>query len=76
MLSHSSNYYQQGNGLAKSSNKNFMNIIKKTLGENKKNRDSKIRYALWAYHITPKTSIGKIHFESVYGIEVKLPINL
>jgi transposase InsO family protein len=29
ILSHSSNYYPQGNGLAESSNKNLMNIIKK-----------------------------------------------
>jgi transposase InsO family protein len=36
VLSHSSNYYPQGNGLAESSNKNLMNIIKKVVGENKK----------------------------------------
>jgi hypothetical protein len=35
-LSHSSNYYPQGNRSAKSSNKNLMNIIKKIVGENKK----------------------------------------
>jgi hypothetical protein len=48
VLSHSSNYYPQGNGLAESNNKNIMNIVKKIVGENKKSWDSKIKYALWA----------------------------
>jgi transposase InsO family protein len=36
VLSHSSNYYPQGNGLVESSNKNLMNIVKRIVGENKK----------------------------------------
>jgi transposase InsO family protein len=32
VLSHASNYYPQGNGLAESSNKNLMMIIKKIVG--------------------------------------------
>ena len=47
VLSHSSSYYPQGNGLAESSNKNLMTIIKKTIGDNKKAWDSKIKYVLW-----------------------------
>jgi transposase InsO family protein len=39
VLSHSSNYYPQGNGLAESSNKNLMTIIKKIVGDNKKSWD-------------------------------------
>jgi hypothetical protein len=46
ILSHSSNYYPQGNGLAESSNKNLMTIIKKIVGDNKKAWDSKIKFAL------------------------------
>jgi len=46
VLSHSSNYYPQGNGLVESSNKNIMNIVKKIVGENKKIWDGKIKYAL------------------------------
>jgi transposase InsO family protein len=34
ILSHSSNYYPQGNGLAEFSNKNLMTIIKMLVGEN------------------------------------------
>jgi transposase InsO family protein len=75
-LSHSSNYYPQGNGLAESTNKNLMNILKKVVGENKKSWDSKIKYAVWANRITTKTSTGKTPFELVYGLEAKLPVNL
>jgi transposase InsO family protein len=76
VLSHCSNYYPQGNGLAESSNKNIMNIVKKTIGQNKKSWDSKIKYALWANCITTKNSTRKIPFELVYGFEARLPINL
>jgi transposase InsO family protein len=75
-LSHSSNYYPQGNGLAESTNKNLMNILKKVVGENKKSWDSKIKYAVWADRITTKTSTRKTPFEMVYGLEAKLPVNL
>jgi transposase InsO family protein len=50
ILSHSSNYYPQGNGLSESSNKNVMNIVKKIIGENKKSWDRKIKYSLWVDH--------------------------
>lgn len=43
VMKHSSNYYPQGNDLAESSNKKLMRIIKKIVGENKKNWDSKIK---------------------------------
>jgi transposase InsO family protein len=76
VLSHSSNYHPQGNELVESSNKNLMNIIKKTMGDNKENWDSKIKYALWADCIMTKTSTWKSPFELVYGMEAKLPINL
>jgi hypothetical protein len=76
VLSHSSNYYPQGNRLAKSSNKNLTNIIKKVVGENKRSWDSKIKYALWADRITTKTSTERTPFELVYGLEEKLLGNL
>jgi hypothetical protein len=66
VLSNYSNYYPQGNGLAKTSNKNLMNIIKKIMGENKNNWDIKIKYALWEYRTTTKTSTRKRQFELVY----------
>ena len=76
ILSHSSNYYPQGNGLAESSNKNLMTILKKIVGNNKKSWDSKIKYALWADRITKKSATRKTLFELVYGLIVSLPIYL
>jgi hypothetical protein len=70
------NYYPQGNGLAESSNKNLMTIIKKTVGDNKKSWDSKLKFALWADRITKKSATGKTPFELVYGLDVTLPVHL
>jgi transposase InsO family protein len=76
ILSPSSNYYPQGNGLAKYNNKNLLTIIKKVVGEIKRSRDNKIKHELWANCITKKESIGKGPFELVYVMEVTLPIHL
>jgi hypothetical protein len=75
-LSHSLNYYPQGNGLAESNNKNIMNIVKKTIGENKKSWGRKIKYALWADSTTTNTFTGRTPFELVYGFDDRLPINI
>ena len=42
-LGHSTTYYPQGNGLAESSNKSLMNIIKKLLEDNKKTWNKKLK---------------------------------
>jgi transposase InsO family protein len=47
-LVHSTPYYPQGNGLAESSNKSLIKIIRKLLEENKRNWDSKLKFSLWA----------------------------
>jgi len=57
-LGHSTAYYSQGNGLAESSNKSLMNIIKKLLKDNKKTWNKKLINALWADRLTTKKSIG------------------
>ena len=75
-LSHSSNYYPQGNGQAESSNKNLMTIVKKIVGDNKRSWDSKIKFALWADKITKKGATRKSPFELVYGLDVTLPVHL
>jgi hypothetical protein len=41
-----------------------MTIIKKRIGDNKKNWDSKIKYALWADSITKKTPLEKAHLRA------------
>eukprot|EP00253_Pinus_taeda_P002696 PITA_02696 len=51
-LVHSTSYYPQGNGLVKSSNKSLIRIIKKLLEDNKRNWDSKLKFALWVDKLT------------------------
>eukprot|EP00253_Pinus_taeda_P014823 PITA_14823 len=73
---YSANYYPQGNGLAESTNKNLIRIIKRTLDQNHKNWHKSLIYALWANRITRKASIGTSPFNLVYGREVVLPTHL
>eukprot|EP00253_Pinus_taeda_P023972 PITA_23972 len=75
-LGHSTAYYPQGNGLAESSNKSLINIIKKLLEENKKNWHKKLTNALWADRLSTKKSIGMSPYELVYGMEAKFPSSL
>ena len=76
VLSLSSNYYLQGNGLAESSNKNLVRLLKRMVGENKRSWDSKLKYVLWVDQTTAKRITGKYPFELVYGQDCRLPINL
>jgi len=75
-LGHSTAYYPQGNGLAESSNKSLVNMVKKILEENKKNWHKKLVNALWADRVTTKRSIGVSPYELVYGLEAKFPSSL
>ena len=75
-LSTSSNYYPQGNGLAESSNKNLIRIIKRTIEDNQRCWHQKLRTTLWADRIIPKRSIGNSPFMLVYGREERLSISL
>eukprot|EP00253_Pinus_taeda_P026370 PITA_26370 len=75
-LGHSTTYYPQGNGLAESSNKSLINIIKKVLEENKKNWHMKLTNALWADRLSTKRSIGMSPYELVYGMEARFPSSL
>eukprot|EP00253_Pinus_taeda_P007055 PITA_07055 len=71
---HSTSYYPQGNGLAESSNKSLVRVIKKLLEDNKKSWDYKLKFALWADIVTIKKSIGNSPFKLVYGADVVFPI--
>eukprot|EP00253_Pinus_taeda_P023309 PITA_23309 len=75
-LKYSANYYPHGNGLAESTNKNLIKIIKRTIEQNHKNWHKSLIFALWADRITQKDSIGSSPFKLVYGKEVVLPTNL
>eukprot|EP00253_Pinus_taeda_P023419 PITA_23419 len=75
-LKYSSNYYPQGNGLAESTNKNLIRIIKRKVDQSQKNWHKSLVNALWADRITKKASIGTSPFNLVYGKEVVLPTHL
>jgi hypothetical protein len=75
-LGHSTAYYPQGNGLAESSNKSLVNIIRKNLEENKKSWHNKLVFALWADRISTKRSIGMSPYQLVYGTEAVFPLSL
>ena len=62
-------YYPQGNGLAKSTNKNIVNSIKKMLFQNKRTWDIKLKYAFWADRVTVNKPIVTSPFQLVYGID-------
>ena len=75
-LRNSSNYYPQGNGLAESSNKNLIKIMKRAIQDNQRCWHTKLRTTLWANSLTPKKAIGNSPFMLVYGREARLPIPL
>jgi hypothetical protein len=76
ILGHSIAYYPQGNGLAESSNKSLMRVIKKVLTDNKRAWHSHLKFALWAKRINTKRSTGISPFQLIYDIDVVLPINI
>ena len=75
-LSHPTAYYPQGNGLAESSNKILVNIIKKLLEDNKKTWNKKLVNAIWADKLTTKKSTSTSPYQLVYGMDVVFPSSL
>jgi transposase InsO family protein len=67
ILSHFTSYYPHDNGLAESSNKILIRIIKKLLHENKKACHKKLIFSLWEDRINLKMSIGTSSLQLVYG---------
>ena len=76
ILSHSTAYYRQGNGLVESFDKSLIRIIKKLLEENKKAWNSKLKFALWVDRVSAKKSISTSPFHLVYGTDVIFPASL
>ena len=58
ILSHSTAYYPQGNGLVESSNKSLVRIIKKLLEDDKKAWHAELKFPLWEDRVSTKKSIG------------------
>ena len=76
MLNHSTSYCPQGNGLAESSNKSLMRIIKNLLQEKKKSWHKKLIFSLWADIMSTKKSIDTSPFQFVYGTEAVFPTSV
>ena len=74
-IRYSANYYPQGNGLAESTNKNLLKILKRSIAENNRNWHTVLHQALWADRVTQKSSIGNSPFFLVYGVDSILPPN-
>jgi hypothetical protein len=76
IIKYSANYYPQGNGVAESTNKNLVRILKKTVTDNQRNWHNQLHNALWADRVTPKEAIGNSPYFLVYGQEAILPNGL
>ena len=66
IIRYSANYYPQGNGLAESTNKNLVRILKKTIANNQRNWHSSLHNSLWDDRVTPKEAIGNSPYFLVY----------
>ena len=67
-IRYSTKYYPQGNGLAESTNKNLLKILKRSIAKHHRNWHTILYQALWADKVTPKSSVGNSPFFLVYGI--------
>ena len=76
ICSTSSPYYPRGNGLAESTHKNLLKIIKRVIGQNPREWHLHLNHALWADRTTTKTSHGETPFHLVYGQEAIMPAEL
>jgi transposase InsO family protein len=76
IMGKSSNYYPQGNGLAKSTNKKLIHILKKTVEKNQRNWHLKLIDALSVSRMTPKDRTEMSLYTFFYGKEEKMPISL
>jgi len=75
-LKFSSNYYAQGNGVAESTNKNLLEVIKKLLDKNPRDWHSQLKFALWVDRIWHKAALGTLPYHLIYGVNPIFPIHL
>ena len=66
-LHYYANYYPHGNGLAESTNKSLIRILKKTVIKNHRSWHVALPNALWDDRVTPKNSLGLSPYTLVYG---------
>ncbi|XP_059068503.1 uncharacterized protein LOC131859008 [Cryptomeria japonica] len=73
-LKTSSNCYLLGNGLAESTNKNLIKLIKRKGAEHKRKWHKHLQNTLWVDHITSKQILKISPYELVYGKEAQFLI--
>ncbi|GKA97468.1 reverse transcriptase domain-containing protein [Tanacetum coccineum] len=69
-------YHPQTNGHVKNTNREIKRILKKTIGNNRKDWSYKLDDALWAFRIAFKTTLGTTPFRIIYGKACHLPVEL
>ena len=69
-------YHPQTNGHTERVNQTLVSILRKTVVDSKKDWDTKLVAALWAYRTTFKVTTQATPFSLVYGGEAILPIEL
>ena len=75
-MHYSTNYYPQGNGLAESTNKNLIRILRKIVIENQRSWHLALPNALWANRVTPNNSLGVSRYTLIYGKEAIFSPNI
>jgi hypothetical protein len=73
ILGYSSIYYPNGHGVDKYNNKNIIHILKKAIFYHERNFHNTLPNVVWAYRLTPKSSLGKSPYFLVYRKEAILP---
>ncbi|KAI0524720.1 hypothetical protein KFK09_004103 [Dendrobium nobile] len=69
-------YYPRGNELAEAFNKTLIQILKKTLDDNKRQWHEKLVEALWAYRTTYRTPTQPTPFALIFGAEAVIPLEV
>ena len=73
---HSTPYYPQGNGQAKTTNRMLLQILNKMVFDYRDDWRAHLADVLWVYRSSPKTAIGFTPFSLVYGTDTISPTKL